>query len=209
MNIVSINPANGKLLKKYHAHTPKQVEQKIAQTHKAWLSWKDTSHDERGRLLKNMAAVLDNRKKEFAILMAQEMGKPVNQGVAEIEKCVSVCAYYAENAAKFLSDQLIETEASKSFVTFQPIGVVLAIMPWNFPFWQVFRFLAPALAVGNCGVLKHASNIPGCALVIEEMVKQAGFPPHVFQTLLVGSDKINAIIENDLIKAVTITGSTN
>ncbi len=209
MNIVSINPANGKLLKKYHAHTPKQVEQKIAQTHKAWLNWKNTNRDERSRLLKNMAGVLDNRKKEFAILMAQEMGKPVNQGVAEIEKCASVCKYYAENAAKFLSDQLIETEASKSFVSFQPIGVVLAIMPWNFPFWQVFRFLTPALVAGNCGVLKHASNVPGCALAIEEVVQQAGFPANVFQTLLVNSAMVEKIIENPLIQAVTITGSTN
>src|SRR5665213_1491341 len=126
MNIVSINPANGKPLKKYHAHSPKQVEQRIAQTHKAWLSWKNTSHDKRSRLLQNMAGVLETRKKEFAILMAQEMGKPVSQGVAEIEKCAAVCEYYATNAAKFLSDQLIETEASKSFVSFQPIGVVLA-----------------------------------------------------------------------------------
>ena len=209
MNIASINPATGKLLKKYHAHTPKQVEQKIAQTHKAWLSWKNTSYDERCRLLKAMAGVLDSRKKEFAILMAQEMGKPVAQGVAEIEKCASVCNYYAENGAKFLSDQIIETEASKSFVSFQPIGVVLAIMPWNFPFWQVFRFLAPALAAGNCGVLKHASNVPGCALAIEEVVQQAGFPANVFQTLLINSAMVEKIIENPLIQAVTITGSTN
>jgi succinate-semialdehyde dehydrogenase/glutarate-semialdehyde dehydrogenase len=171
MNIVSINPANGKPLKKYSVHTPKQVEQKIAQTHKTWLSWKNTGHDERSRLLNNLAGVLENRKKEFAILMAQEMGKPIAQGVAEIEKCASVCEYYATNAAKFLSDQLIETGASKSFVSFQPIGLVLAIMPWNFPFWQVFRFLVPALAADNCAVLKHASNVPGCALAIEEVVQ--------------------------------------
>ena len=209
MNIASINPATGKLLKKYHAHTPKQVEQKIAQTHKAWLSWKNTSHDERSLLLKSMVGILDNRKKEFAILMAQEMGKPVNQGVAEIEKCASVCQYYAENASKFLGNQIIETEVSKSFVSFQPIGVVLAIMPWNFPFWQVFRFLAPALAAGNCGVLKHASNVPGCALAIEEVVQQAGFPANVFQTLLINSAMVEKIIENPLIQAVTITGSTN
>ncbi|HEY4198508.1 MAG TPA: NAD-dependent succinate-semialdehyde dehydrogenase [Mucilaginibacter sp.] len=209
MNIVSINPANGKLLKKYHAHTLKEVGQKIAQTHKAWLSWKNTGHDERSRFLKNMAGILENRKKEFAILMAQEMGKPVSQGVSEIEKCASVCIYYAENAAKFLSDQLIETDAAKSFVSFQPIGVVLAIMPWNFPFWQVFRFLAPALAAGNCGVLKHASNVPGCALAIEEVVQQAGFPAKAFQTLLVNSAMVEKIIENPLVQAVTITGSTN
>jgi succinate-semialdehyde dehydrogenase/glutarate-semialdehyde dehydrogenase len=209
MNIVSVNPANGKPLKKYRAHTPKQVEQKIAHTHKAWLNWKGTGDDERSRLLTNMAGILQSRKKEFAILMAQEMGKPIAQGVAEIEKCAAVCQYYAANAATFLKDQLIETEASKSFVSFQPIGVVLAIMPWNFPFWQVFRFLAPALAAGNCGVLKHASNVPGCALAIEEVVQQAGFPENVFQALLVNSSIVEKIIENPLIQAVTITGSTN
>ena len=137
------------------------------------------------------------------------MGKPVSQGIAEIEKCASVCEYYAANAATFLGDQLIETDASKSFVSFQSIGVVLAIMPWNFPFWQVFRFLAPALAAGNCGVLKHASNVPGCALAIEDVVHQAGFPEDVFQTLLVSSTMVEKIIENPLIQAVTITGSTN
>jgi succinate-semialdehyde dehydrogenase / glutarate-semialdehyde dehydrogenase len=209
MYLVSINPVNGKPLKKYLTHNLKQVGQKIAQTHKAWLGWKNTSHAERSGLLLNMAAILQNRKSEFAILMAQEMGKPVNQGVAEIEKCVSVCQYYAANAEAHLNDRPIETEASKSFVNFQPIGVILAVMPWNFPFWQVFRFLAPALAAGNCGVLKHASNVPGCALAIEEVVHQAGFPDNVFQTLLVNSTMVEKIIENPLIQAVTITGSTN
>jgi succinate-semialdehyde dehydrogenase/glutarate-semialdehyde dehydrogenase len=209
MSTISINPVNGKQLRKYRAHSLKQAEQKIAQTHKAWLSWKNTDHDERSHLLINMAAVLQTRKKEFAILMAQEMGKPITQGVAEIEKCAAVCEYYAANASIFLSDQLIETEASKSFVSYQPIGVVLAIMPWNFPFWQVFRFLAPALAAGNCGVLKHASNVPGCALAIEEVLQQAGFPDNVFQSLLINSAMVEKIIENELIQAVTITGSTN
>jgi succinate-semialdehyde dehydrogenase/glutarate-semialdehyde dehydrogenase len=209
MNIISINPANGKPLKKYHADTLKQVEQKIAQTHKAWLSWKESAPSERSKLLREMAGVLQTRKSEFAILMAQEMGKPIAQGVAEIEKCAAVCEYYAANAASYLEDQIIETDASKSFVSFQPVGVVLAIMPWNFPFWQVFRFLAPALAAGNCGVLKHASNVPGCALAIEDVVRQAGFPAKVFQTLLVNSSVVEKIIENPLIQAVTITGSTN
>ncbi len=208
MYLVSVNPVNGKPLKKYLSHNLKQVGQKIAQTHKAWLGWKNIDHAERSRLLLNMGVILQNRKSEFAILMAQEMGKPVNQGVAEIEKCVSVCQYYAANAANQLSDHLIETEALKSFVSFQPLGVVLAVMPWNFPFWQVFRFLVPALAAGNCGVLKHASNVPGCALAIEEVVHQAGFPDNVFQTLLVGSAMVDKIIENPLIQAVTITGST-
>jgi len=209
MQISSINPANGKAVKKYQSHTDTEVKNRIKQTNTAWLSWKKTTHAERSMLLNRLAAVLKQRKEELAKLMALEMGKPTTQGIAEIEKCASVCEYYAKNAEADLKDQLIKTEASKSYVTFQPIGVVLAIMPWNFPFWQVFRFLAPALAIGNCGVLKHASNVPGCALAIEETVKQAGFPPNVFQTLLVGSDKVNNIIKNELIKAVTITGSTN
>jgi len=209
MSIVAINPANGKVIKKYRSHTLKQAGQKIKQTQRAWLDWKETGHEERSALLTEMAAILQTRKKEFAVLMAQEMGKPVNQGIAEIEKCASVCEYYAANAAKFLADQLIETDASKSFITFQPVGVVLAIMPWNFPFWQVFRFLAPALAAGNCGVLKHASNVPGCALAIEDVVRQAGFPDNVFQTLLVESAMIEKIIENPLIQAITLTGSTS
>jgi len=209
MNLTSVNPVNGKVLKKYHAHTARQVEQKIAQTHKAWLKWRNSPREERNKLLTNMAVVLQTRKSEFAILMAHEMGKPVNQGAAEIEKCAAVCEYYAENASKYLNDQIIETDASKSFVTFQPIGVVLAIMPWNFPFWQVFRFLAPALAAGNCSVLKHASNVPGCAVAIEEVVHQAGFPDYVFQSLMVNNTMVESIIENPLIQAVTLTGSTN
>jgi succinate-semialdehyde dehydrogenase/glutarate-semialdehyde dehydrogenase len=208
MPIRSINPANGNLIKSYESDTKEVIHQKIEQTHTAWHSWKNISFAERAKLLNQLAEVLQGRKNELAILMAQEMGKPVKQGIVEIEKCAAVCTYYANTAASFLSDQLIETDAQKSFVTFQPVGVVLAIMPWNFPFWQVFRFLAPALAAGNCGVLKHASNVPGCALVIEEMVKQAGFPANVFQTLLAGSDEVDAMIENPLIKAVTLTGST-
>lgn len=208
MAIASINPANGETIKTYQAHTAQQVADKIEQTHTAWHQWKLTKADHRTTLLNRMAQVLHSRKQELAQLMALEMGKPVAQGISEIEKCASVCEYYAENAANFLKNQPVETEAQNSYISFQPIGVVLAIMPWNFPFWQVFRFLAPALAAGNCGVLKHASNVPGCALAIEDIVKQAGFPEHVFQTLLVGSDQVDSIIENPYIKAVTITGST-
>ncbi|MGZ4091165.1 MAG: NAD-dependent succinate-semialdehyde dehydrogenase, partial [Bacteroidia bacterium] len=209
MKLTVINPANSKSIKSYKKHTNNQVTKKIEQTHKAWLGWKNSDHSERRQCLNRLAAVLNDRKDELARLMALEMGKPLKQGVAEIEKCASVCIYYAENFADHLKDQPIITEAFKSYVTFQPIGVVLAVMPWNFPFWQAFRFLAPALAAGNCGVLKHASNVPGCALAIEEMVRQAGFPDNVFQTLLIGSDQVDRVIENPLIKAVTLTGSTN
>jgi len=207
MLISSVNPANNQTIKEYTAHTTNEVADKINQTHQAWLHWRNTRFEERSTLLHKLAEQLENRKNELAHLMAIEMGKPLKQGINEAEKCASVCTYYADNAENFLKDQLIETEASKSFISFQPIGVVLAVMPWNFPFWQVFRFLAPALAAGNCGVLKHASNVPGCALIIEEMVKAAGFPAHVFQTLLVGSDAVEQIIEHPHIKAVTLTGS--
>jgi len=199
MRQFSINPVIGKKIKKYKTHSLKQVRQKIEQTHTAWLKWKDINCEERGVFLNNMANVLNERKIEFANLMALEMGKPVTQGITEIEKCASVCAYYAKNAGSYLKDQAIKTEAVKSYVSYQPIGIVLAIMPWNFPFWQVFRFLAPALAAGNCGILKHAANVPGCALAIEEIVKQAGLPENVFQTLLVNSDKVEKIIENKYI----------
>lgn len=208
MTIQSVNPFNGEVITTYDAHTPELVAHKIQQTHTAWLSWRNSDAEARSVLLHKLAAILQERKEELARLMALEMGKPVKQGASEIEKCAAVCTYYAENAARFLTEQLVETDATKSYITFEPIGVVLAVMPWNFPFWQVFRFLAPALAAGNCGVLKHASNVPGCALAIEEMVVQAGFPPYVFQTLLAGSDMVDAMIGNPLIKAVTLTGST-
>ncbi|WP_158827633.1 NAD-dependent succinate-semialdehyde dehydrogenase [Mucilaginibacter lacusdianchii] len=208
MAITSINPATGQSIKTYVAHTAEEASAKIQQTHQAWTQWRLSEPTDRSAMLNQMAAVLRQQQSQLAELMALEMGKPVSQGISEVEKCASVCEYYAANAAGFLKDQVIESDAQKSYVTFQPIGVVLAIMPWNFPLWQVFRFLAPALAAGNCGVLKHASNVPGCALAIEDVVKQAGFPKHVFQTLLVGSSEVDAIIENPLIKAVTLTGST-
>lgn len=208
MSIQSINPANGELIKSYKEDSDGSVVRKISQTNKAWLSWRNTDFTERSTRLIKLAEQLDKEKDNLAQLMAYEMGKPLKDGASEIEKCASVCRYYAAEAESFLKDQLIETEAAKSYVSFQPIGVVLAIMPWNFPFWQVFRFLAPALMAGNCGVLKHASNVPGCALAIEKLVVDAGFPDHVFQTLMIGSKAVAKVIENPLIKAVTLTGST-
>ncbi|WP_026898063.1 NAD-dependent succinate-semialdehyde dehydrogenase [Daejeonella oryzae] len=208
MAIQSINPATGKLIRRYKEHSKTQINNKINQTYKAWQIWKDIPFLERGVFMNKAADVLRKRKNELARIMALEMGKPLKDGIAEVEKCAGVCEYYAKNAENFLKDELIKTEGSKSYVTFNPLGIVLAIMPWNFPFWQVFRFLAPGLMAGNCGILKHASNVPACALAIESILIQAGFPPHVFQTLLVGSDMINEIIENDKIMAVTLTGST-
>lgn len=209
MSIQSVNPVNGKLVKTYKEETEKNITGKIEKAQKAWLTWKESSFLQRASLLINTAKVLRERKEELASLMAIEIGKPVKAGIQEIEKCALVCEYYAENGEQFLKDDLIKTDAGKSFVSLQPIGIVLAVMPWNFPFWQVFRFLAPGLMAGNCGVLKHASNVPGCAIAIEEILKRAGFPSGVFQTLLVGSKAVKKIIAHPLIKAVTLTGSTD
>jgi len=163
---------------------------------------------ERAQRMHQAAKLLRDQAPAYALLMAQEMGKPVKDGRAEVEKCAWVCDFYAEQAAQFLKPEVVETEASRSFVTFQPLGVVLAVMPWNFPFWQVFRFAAPALMAGNAGVLKHASNVPGCALAIATVFRQAGFPEHLFETLLIGSAQVDAVIEHPLVTAVTLTGST-
>jgi len=207
MEITSINPANGKNIKTYTLDTPAEAKAKIAATQEAWLSWKKTTFEERKRLLRQMAAVLRKRANELAILMANEMGKPVTAGLSEVEKCAFACEYYADNVETFLKDTLVKTDASKSYYTYNPIGIVLAVMPWNFPLFQVFRFLVPALAVGNAGVLKHASNVPGCALVIQDIVEEAGFPKNIFQTLMISSRDVEAVIGNDFIKAVTLTGS--
>lgn len=208
MALESVNPFNGITIHKYETDSAEKVGKKIADTHKAWLSWRDTPFEERSAHLINIAQILRHKSEELARLMAMEMGKPLKAGIAEIEKCASCCEFYAENGESFLTPEYIETTASKSYVVFQPIGVVLAVMPWNFPFWQLFRFLAPALMAGNCAVLKHSSNVGGCALAIEKIVIEAGLPENVFQILLVSSDAIEDIIENDLIKAVTLTGST-
>jgi succinate-semialdehyde dehydrogenase/glutarate-semialdehyde dehydrogenase len=207
MSLKSINPFNGIVIKTYKEHQAKEVFIKIEQTQQAWLKWRTKSFQERAKPMMQLAHLLKERKEVLAKLMTEEMGKPFLAGIAEAEKCASVCEYYATHTEDFLKDQLIETEASKSFITFNPIGIVLAIMPWNFPLWQVFRFLAPGLMAGNAGLLKHASNVSGCALAIEEIVKEAGFPNHLFQTLLLSSKKVNSILENPLVKAVTLTGS--
>ena len=170
-------------------------------------SWKETSFGQRSKLMMNAADVLRRNKEDYSRLMTLEMGKPIAQSRAEVEKCAWVCEYYADNAEKFLADELIETDATKSFVSFQPLGIVLAVMPWNFPFWQVFRFAAPGLMAGNAGILKHASNVSGCALAIEEVFREAGFPENLFRTILVPSSQMEEVIKNEKIKAVTLTGS--
>jgi len=205
--INSFNPANLELLQSYEAMKPYSVNIIIDQTNKAFDSWRNTSFEQRAVLMKNAAGVLRNKKEDFSRLMTLEMGKPISQSRAEVEKCAWVCEYYAENAEKFLSDEIIATDASKSFVTFKPLGIVLAIMPWNFPFWQVFRFAAPALMAGNAGILKHASNVSGCALAIESVISEAGFPENLFRAIIVPGSQMEKIIRNEKVKAVTLTGS--
>jgi len=208
MALHAVNPATGATIHTYDEMTPADVAQVITQAHETFLDWKQTPLPERARMMQRAAHLLRENASEYGTLMAQEMGKPVRDGRAEAEKCAWVCEYYAEHAAAFLQPEVVPTDASKSFVTFQPLGVVLAVMPWNFPFWQVFRFAAPALMAGNVGVLKHASNVPGCALAIEAIFQHAGFPEHAFRALLIGSRQVDAVIEHPLVRAVTLTGST-
>ncbi|HLP58545.1 MAG TPA: NAD-dependent succinate-semialdehyde dehydrogenase [Candidatus Deferrimicrobium sp.] len=208
MTMEAINPATGEVIKMYPTITGEEVAQIIQSCHDAFHSWRNLSFDERSRPLKQAAQVLRANVDEYAKLMALEMGKPVNDGRAEITKCALACDYYAENAAELLNPESIQTDASKSFVSFQPLGVVLAVMPWNFPFWQVFRFAAPALMAGNVGILKHASNVPGCALAIEDVFKKAGFPANTFRTLMIGNRQVEGVIEHPKVMAVTLTGST-
>lgn len=203
----SINPATEEVEATFEEHTPKQVEQALADASKAYESWRKTSFADRSRHMQEAANVLRANKARFAGLMTAEMGKPIRQSEAEVEKCAWGCEFYAEHAASFLGDQDTPSTATQSYVAFDPLGPVLAVMPWNFPFWQVFRFAAPALMAGNTGVLKHAANVPRCALAIEEVFSEAGFPSGVFRSLLVSSGRVAAIIEDDRIRAVTLTGS--
>lgn len=203
----SINPANSKQIKQYDEMTGEESAKIIALANSSFIKWKETSFVERSKLMFNAAKVLRENVKEYSEVMTLEMGKPIVQARAEVEKCAWVCDYYAENAEKFLTDEVIKTDAANSFVAYQPLGVVLAIMPWNFPFWQVFRFAAPNLMAGNAGLLKHASNVPGCALAIEDVFRKAGFPENLFRSLLVTSKNAKEIISNNLVQAVTLTGS--
>jgi len=208
MAIQTVNPTTGEMVRTYDEMTPSEVDEIVSQCHRTFLDWRRTSYSTRAGLVRNAAGILRARSEEFARLMALEMGKVLREGRSETEKCAWVCDYYAENAEAFLAREEIQTDATRSFVTFEPLGVVLAVMPWNFPFWQVFRFAAPALMAGNIGVLKHASNVPGCALAIEEVFRQAGFPQHTLRTLLVSGSRVESIIEHASVKAVTLTGST-
>lgn len=204
---VSINPYTGKEVKTFKNHTSQEVLDSIDLADKRFYSWRETSFSQRKKLMLSVASELRSNKVNYAETMTLEMGKPIFQAIAEVEKCAWVCEYYAENAEKQLQTEEIETEADKSYVKYEPLGVILAVMPWNYPYWQVFRFAVPALMAGNVAILKHASNVFGCALNIESVFKKAGFPEHCFTTLLVGSDSVEKIIENEKVKAVTLTGS--
>ena len=207
--IVSINPTDGTVLRRFEPHSPAEVDRRLAAAVKAFQDYRHTSVDERARFMLHLAELLERDKAQHARTITLEMGKPLRAAVMEVEKCAFGCRYYAQNAGRFVADEIIETGTARTFVRYQPIGPVLAIMPWNFPFWQLFRFAAPGLMAGNVVLLKHASNVPQCAMAIEELVRQAGFPEGVFQTLLIGSEGVNKILEDDRIRAATLTGSVN
>ena len=207
MPIASINPATGEVLQTFDSLHHSQVEEKLSRAAETFRDYCRTTFSDRAGKMMRAAEILENEKQTFARTMTLEMGKPINAAVQETEKCAWVCRYYAENAAPHLADEIIQTNATKSYVRFQPLGIVLAIMPWNFPFWQVFRFAAPALMAGNIGLLKHASNVPQCALAIEDIFRRAGFPPGAFQTLLIGTDAVQGLLEDSRVAAATLTGS--
>ncbi len=208
MQLKSINPSKGELNRSYLTHQLDEVDQMLDDSVLAFHGWKRTSFEERATLLKNAANILRDKKEGLAFTITIEMGKHIREARAEIEKCAWVCDYYADNGAAFLASEDVETNASHSYVIYQPLGPVLAIMPWNFPFWQVFRFAAPTLMGGNTALLKHASNVPGCAVAIEEVFAEAGFPENVFRTILIPSSKVDMVIKDKRIKAITLTGST-
>ena len=204
----SINPATGQVLGSYEVTTEEQVGKAVKQAEKAFSGWRSLSFSERGALLRSVAKQLRARKQYLAELATREMGKPIGQSIAEVEKCAMSFDFYAKNGPAFLKDEVVETDARRSYVSFQPLGIVLAIMPWNFPYWQVFRAMGPAIMAGNAMLLKHASNVSGCALAIEKIMKDAGAPKGLFQTLLIPSSNIADLIASPAIAAVTLTGST-
>ena len=207
MALTSINPATGEEIKTFESLTDEQIDEKLELATRAFRRYWKTPFSDRAKKMVRAAEILEQEKEEFARLMTSEMGKTFTAAVAEAEKCAWVCRYYAENAERFLSDEAAETGAARSYVRYQPLGPILAVMPWNFPFWQVFRHVAPGLMAGNVILLKHASNVPQCALAIEDVVRRAGFPEGTFQTLLVGSDKVLSVIDDPRVRGVTLTGS--
>jgi succinate-semialdehyde dehydrogenase/glutarate-semialdehyde dehydrogenase len=207
MAIATINPTTGETVKTFDELTAAEIEAKLALGARTFQTHRKTPFANRARWMTRAAEILESEKNELGRLMTIEMGKPVKAAISEAEKCAWVCRYYADNAQGHLADQVVGTNARRSFISFQPLGPVLAVMPWNFPFWQVFRFAAPALMAGNVGLLKHASNVPQCALAIEDIFRRAGFPEGAFQTLLIGSDKVERILQDERVVAATLTGS--
>ena len=207
MAILSINPATQKLMKSFEPHSHTQVEERLERAARAFREYRKVPFAQRARLMLKAAEILENEKEPYARLMTSEMGKTFRSAVDEALKCAWACRYYAENAERFLADEVVETGVKRSFVRYQPLGPILAVMPWNFPFWQVVRFAAPALMAGNVGLLKHASNVPQCALTLEEIFARAGFPDGVFQTLLIGSSQVDAVLGDSRVVAATLTGS--
>jgi succinate-semialdehyde dehydrogenase / glutarate-semialdehyde dehydrogenase len=206
--ILSTNPTTGRVMEEFAPHSIEEVERRLHEAETAFEHYRRTSFAGRARWLVRVAELLEAEKEEFARNMTEEMGKPIRAAIQEAEKCALACRFYAENAVRFLAEEEVPAGGSgRTYVRFEPLGPVLAIMPWNFPFWQVFRFVAPALMAGNVGLLKHASNVPRCALAIEDLLLRAGLPPGVFQTLLIGSENVEAVIEDPRVQAVTLTGS--
>lgn len=202
-----INPATGRGVREVQEHDETFLREALDRAARTFEEWRDTTFEERAARMREAAGILRHRKDRYAALMVEEMGKTLLSAEAEVEKCAWVCEHYAESAGRYLAPEAVPTDASLSLVRFDPLGPVLAVMPWNFPFWQVFRFAAPALMAGNVGLLKHASNVPGCALAIEEVFRDAGFPPGCFQTLLIPSSKVEAVVRDPVVRAVTLTGS--
>ncbi|MBN8559515.1 MAG: NAD-dependent succinate-semialdehyde dehydrogenase [Leptolyngbya sp. UWPOB_LEPTO1] len=207
MAIATVNPFTGETVKTFQALSDIEIEQKLSLAQAQFLKYRTIPLSQRSQWLSEAATILEQERDRFGKLLTLEMGKPLKAAIAEVEKCALVCRFYAEHAAQYLADVSVQTDATTSLIKYQPLGIVLAVMPWNFPFWQVFRFAAPALMAGNVGLLKHASNVPQSALAIEEIFTRAGFPEGAFQTLLVGADKVAAIVEDDRVKAATLTGS--
>jgi len=203
----AINPSNMEILNTYKTHSDQQVSQILDQVSTSATQWRTVPISSRAILMHKVASILREERSDLGRLITLEMGKPITESIAEVEKCAWVCEYYADHAASFLQDEFFESDGSQAFASFEPLGTVLAVMPWNFPFWQVFRFAAPGLMAGNAAVLKHASNVPGCALKIEELFQKAGFPENLFRTLLIPSSAVEAVISDDRVHAVTLTGS--
>src|SRR5216110_2223358 len=207
MAIASINPATGELTKRFDAHTDSEIESALGRAVSAFEKYRASSFAERAVKLRHAAEMLEKDREHFARLITTEMGKLLHGSVDEIEKCARGCRFYAEHGEKFLSEQIVSSDAGRSYVRYEPLGAILAVMPWNFPFWQVFRFAAPALMAGNVGVLKHASNVPGCAKAIERTFREAGFPEGTFCNLFLTNEQAAQVIAHPAIRAVTLTGS--